>query len=69
MPRAKLAKQPDRTIEGLSTACPTIADDFSGTDSRMPLTFADRNTVAPADLNGVRLVSDLRGLVQLPVAT
>ena len=33
-----------------------------------PLTYARRNTVAPADLNHMRWVSHCRGLVQLPVA-
>ena len=33
-----------------------------------PLTFADRDTVTPADLNHVRWVSHCRDLVQLPVA-
>src|SRR5262249_4132397 len=37
-------------------------------EGRTPLTFADRNTVAPANLNQVRWVSHCRGLVQLPVA-
>ena len=37
-------------------------------EGRTPLTFADENTVAPANLNQVRWVSHCRGLVQLPVA-
>ena len=37
-------------------------------EGRTPLTFADRDTVAPADLNQVRWVSHCRNLVQLPVA-
>ena len=37
-------------------------------EGRTPLTFADRATVAPADLNHVRWVSHCRDLVQLPVA-
>ena len=37
-------------------------------EGRSPLTFADRATVASADLNHVRWVSHCRGLVQLPVA-
>jgi hypothetical protein len=37
-------------------------------DSRTPLTFADRDTVAPADLNHLRWVSHCRGLVEPPVA-
>jgi transposase InsO family protein len=37
-------------------------------EGRMPLTFADRAPVVPADLNHVRWVSHCRDLVQLPVA-
>jgi hypothetical protein len=37
-------------------------------EGRTPLTYADGNTVAPADLNQVRWVSYGRDLVQLPVA-
>ena len=37
-------------------------------EGHTPLTFADGNTVAPADLNQVRWVSHCRDLVQLPVA-
>jgi hypothetical protein len=37
-------------------------------DGYTPLTYACRNTVAPADLNRMRWVSHCRGLVQLPVA-
>ena len=37
-------------------------------DGHTPLTFARARAVAPADVNGVRWVSDCRDLVQLPVA-
>src|SRR3954467_3352617 len=37
-------------------------------EGRTPLTFADGNRVAPADLNQVRWVSHCRDLVELPVA-
>ena len=37
-------------------------------EDHTPLTFADGNSVAPADLNQVRWVSHCRDLVQLPVA-
>jgi hypothetical protein len=37
-------------------------------DGHAPLTFADGNTVAAADLAKVRWVSHCRSLVQLPVA-
>jgi transposase InsO family protein len=37
-------------------------------EGRTPLTFADGNTVAPADLNQVSWVSHCRDLVQFPVA-
>ena len=37
-------------------------------EGRAPLTVADRDIVAAADLNHVRWVSHCRGLVQLPVA-
>jgi hypothetical protein len=37
-------------------------------EGRTPLTFADRDTVAPADPNHVRWVSYCRDLVQFPVA-
>jgi transposase InsO family protein len=37
-------------------------------DGHTPLTFADRRTLPPADLNDVRWVSHCRDLVRLPVA-
>jgi putative transposase len=37
-------------------------------EGRTPLTFADRNTVAPADLNKARWVSHCCDLVELPAA-
>jgi hypothetical protein len=37
-------------------------------EGRTPLTFPDRDTVAPVDLNHVRWVFYCCGLVQLPVA-
>jgi hypothetical protein len=37
-------------------------------EGRSPLTFAERDTVVPADPHHVRWVSHCRDLVQLPIA-
>jgi hypothetical protein len=52
----------------LSSRRPTTKHGHASLEGDTPLTFTSEDTVIPAHLNHVRLVSHCRDLVQLPVA-